>query len=120
MPGGEDAGEADRAVADHDDGAAGTDVGAHGGVPAGAHHVREGQQAGEQVVVGLLGGGDEGAVGVLDADQLGLAAVVAGDVLAVGMGTGLAHLAGVVAGEKASDDELAGLDGGHVRTRRPR
>ena len=42
---GDDAAQADRAVTDDHGGRAGLDLGGEGGVPAGAHHVGDGQQA---------------------------------------------------------------------------
>ena len=64
----------DRAVADDRDRLAGPGLGGDGGEPAGAEHVGGGQQRGDQVGVGLPGGGDEGAVGERDAGVLGLGA----------------------------------------------
>ena len=62
--GGEDRHQADGAVTDDRDGLAGTGLGGDGGEPAGAEHVGGGQQRRDQVVVGLPGRGDQGAVGV--------------------------------------------------------
>ena len=91
-------------------------LGSDGAEPAGAQDVGGGQQARHEVVGRSFRGGDEGAVGVLDADQFGLAAVVAGPVQAVGVRAGLAQGAGVVAGQEPADDEVAGFDGGDVGT----
>ena len=74
---GEDAEQADGAVADDGDGLAGAGFGGDGGEPAGAEHVGCGEQRRDQVGVGLAGGGDEGAVGQRDAGVLGLGAVAA-------------------------------------------
>jgi hypothetical protein len=108
----DDGGQADRAVADHRDGGAGPDLGGHGGVPAGAHDVGAGQQGGDVLVVGPLGGGDQGAVGQQDADVLGLAAARADElaVQAVALVAVAAVRAGVVGGEEGAHDELARLD----------
>ncbi len=120
--GGEDPAQADRAVADDGHGGALADAGAEGGVVAGAHHVGQGQQAGQQLVVGDGLGGQlhEGAVGVRDADGLALAAVEAdrapetavhaGGVEALG-----AVVAGAVGPHEGGDDEVAGLQAGHGR-----
>ena len=48
LGGGEHAAQADRAVADHDGGAARLHAGRDGGVPAGGHHVGQGQQRRDQ------------------------------------------------------------------------
>ncbi len=61
---------------------------------------------------GTSGGGNEGAVGERDAQQLRLRTVAA-DVLGVhaaGLVAGEADLAGVVGGEERADHELAGAD----------
>src|SRR5262245_4037142 len=107
-------GQAHRAVADHHDGAAGPDVGAHGGVPTGTHDVGQREDARYDVVARVFGSGEKSAIGVLYADQLCLAAVVAGHALAVGVGAHLADRAGVVAGEEAADDELPGVHRAHL------
>ena len=73
--GGQHAEQADGAVTDHGDGLAGAGLGGDGGEPAGAEHVGGGQQARDQVVVGQVGGGDQGAVGERDAQPFGLGAV---------------------------------------------
>ena len=78
--GGEHAGQPDRAVADDHHRAARPDVGADRGVPAGAHHVGQRQDARHHRRRPARSGvASERAVGVLDPDQLGLAAVVPGD-----------------------------------------
>ena len=63
LPGRQHGEQADRAVADDRDGLARLHVGGDGAEPAGAEHVGGGQQAGDQVIRGNLGGGDQGAVG---------------------------------------------------------
>jgi hypothetical protein len=63
LPGGQHGEQADCAVTDHRDGLAGLHVGGDGAEPAGAEHVRGGQQAGKQIIGGHLGSGDQGAVG---------------------------------------------------------
>ena len=72
--GGQHREQTDRAVADDGDGLARAGLGGDGAEPAGAQHVGGGQQARDQVVGGQLGGGDQGAVGERDAQQLGLGA----------------------------------------------
>ena len=119
---GEDAVEADGAVADHDDGLARADLGGHGTEPAGAQDVGGGEEARDQVGVGDLRGGDEGAVGKRDAGVLGLGADRP-DGLAVDAGAlvaGSADLAGVVRREERADDELAAAGSTSRRRRRPR
>jgi hypothetical protein len=111
---GEDTREADGAVAHDHDGAPGLDVRADGRVPAGAHHIGERQDARHHRPLRLLRRGDERPVGILDTDQLGLAAVVPRAVLAVGVRAGLAQGAGVVAREEPTDDELPGLHRGDI------
>jgi hypothetical protein len=59
----------DGAVTDDGDGHSRLHVGGDGGEPAGPHHIRQGEQAGDEGVVRLAGGGDEGAVGERDAEQ---------------------------------------------------
>jgi hypothetical protein len=113
LRGGEDAAEADRAVADDDDARARLNVGADRGVPSGAHDVGQGQQAGDQVSVRLSGRSKECAVGGRDADPLRLAPVEPADVLAVGVHALGADRTGVVAVQEAADDEVAGRHGGH-------
>ena len=66
---------ADRAVADDDHRRARADAGRHGRVVPGAHHVREGQQAGDLGVVGAAGDRHQRAVGQRDPHGLALAAV---------------------------------------------
>ena len=63
----EHAEQADRAVADDDDGRARLDVRRVGGEPAGAHHVGQREQARDQVVRRHVGRRDERAVGERDA-----------------------------------------------------
>jgi hypothetical protein len=75
-------------------------------------HVGQCEQARDQVLVGLPGGRDQGAVRVGDPDPLRLAAVEPADVLAVGVHVLAAHRAGVVAVQEAADDEVARLHRG--------
>ena len=92
-------------------------LGGDGGEPAGAEHVRGGQQRRDQVGVGHAGGRDEGAVGQRDPRVLGLGARdgTGSTVHAVRLVAGLADLAGVVGGEERADDEVADLDVPDVR-----
>lgn len=60
----EDRAQPDSAITGHGDGYAWLDASGDGGVPAGAHDVGQGEQAGEEVVAGLLGGDEQGAVGL--------------------------------------------------------
>ena len=108
--------QTDRAVTDDGNRHARLHAGRDGGVPAGAHHVGQRQQARDEVVRRVILGLHQGAVRQRYADPLGLAAVVAAAVLAGGLETGPAVRAGVVGGEEAADDEPAGLD---VRTASP-
>ena len=72
----QDARKADCAIADHGNGSALLDVGADGGVIAGAHDVGEGEQRGHGLVREATAGyRHEGAVGLRYSDVLGLAAV---------------------------------------------
>ena len=73
--GGEHGAEADGAIPDDDDRAPRRDAGRDGGVVAGAHHVRQRQQARDELVARVLGRRHERAVGVRDADLRALAAV---------------------------------------------
>jgi hypothetical protein len=104
--------EADRAVTDHRDGLARSDLGGLGAEPGGAEHVGGGEETRDQVCRGQVGGGHEGAVGQRNAEGLGLGAKDS-DRLAVdarALVAGPADLAGVVRGEERADHELAGLD----------
>ncbi len=105
---------ADGAVADDGDGGAGPHAGAEGGVVAGAQDVGEGEQRGQEPVVGGRLGGqlDEGAVGEGNADGLALAAVGAhGAPEAAARAGGLEALgavrAGAVGPDEGGDDEVA-------------
>lgn len=110
--GGDDRAQTDRAVADHRDSVPGLHFGGDGRVPPGAHDVGAGQQTGDVLFGGLLGGGDQGAVGQWDPDPLGLAAFGADElaVQAVGLVAVPAVGTGVVGCEERADDELARLD----------
>ena len=117
LPGGQDAEQADRAVADDRDRLAGPGLGGDGGEPTGAQHVGGRHQRRDQIGVGHAGGGDERAVGERDASHFGLGADGAHQdpVHAVGLVAGLADLAGVVRGPEGADDEVADLDGADLR-----
>ena len=76
-PGRQDAGQTDCAVTDDSDGVALADLGADGGVVAGRHDVGQGQQRGQRLVGEVRAGHlEQRAVGLRNADELGLAAVV--------------------------------------------
>jgi hypothetical protein len=62
----------DCAVSHHRDRLAGAGLGGDGAEPAGTEHVGEREEAGDEVVVGHVRGGHQGAVGQRDAHQLGL------------------------------------------------
>ena len=121
--GGEHRAQPDRAVADHRDRAARPDPGRDGGVVAGAHHVGEGQQGGDQRGVRQAGGRAEGAVGQRDPHVLALGAVQGAAVrvgaaepldLRAGRGDALAAVhAGAVADRERRDHEVALAQGGH-------
>jgi hypothetical protein len=83
LAGGEHPEQADGTVTDHGDRLARAGFGGDGGEPAGAEHVRRGEEAGDQIGGGHLGCGDEGAVGEGDPGVLGLRADQAHE-LAVG------------------------------------
>ena len=70
----DDAAEADRAVADHGDRAAGANPGGDRRMVTGAHHVRKGEQRGHQRIVFADTQRVQGAVGLRDAQRLGLRA----------------------------------------------
>jgi len=61
--GGQHTEQADCTIADNCDGHTGLHVRGDGGEPAGAHHVRRGQQARNELLGGRLGRGHQGAVG---------------------------------------------------------
>ena len=73
--GGDHAAQADGAVANHRDALARADRGGNRRVVPGAHHVGEREQRGQQRLVGLRREHVEGAVGLRDAEGLGLSAV---------------------------------------------
>jgi hypothetical protein len=108
FPGRDHGAPADSAVTDDDGGATRLHLGGDGGVPAGAHDVRAGQEAGHMFVARHLGSGDQGAVGQRHPDEFGLAAADELAVQAAGLVTVAAVRTGVVAGEEGADDELAG------------
>lgn len=112
--GGDDPGQADRPVTDDDHRGAGLDLGGDGRVPACAHDVGQRQQAGDQVVGRLVGGGDQGAVGRRDTDVIGLAGAHELAVHTRGLVAVAAVRTGVVRGGERADDELARLDGGDL------
>jgi len=112
--GGEHRAQPDRAVTDDGDGHARNDVGGLGREPAGAHHVREGKQVRNEVVVGLVGEADEAALRHRDTDELRLAAAHQLTVQTGGVDSVAAIGARVVGGEERSDHELTRLDRGDV------
>ena len=109
--------QAHRAVADDHDGATRADACGERGVVAGAHHVGEREQAGEQRIVRCRRCGHERAVGQRDPDTLTLAGVdlqpeAVGvtppeTVLARRVHAVAAVHAGVVAHGEGRDDEVA-------------
>ena len=117
LPRGQHGKQSDRAVPDHGDGLAGAGFGCDRGEPAGAEHVGGRQQTRDEIVGGDVGGGDEGAVGQRDVQQLGLRAQGAhrDPVDAGALVAGSADLAGVVGGPERAHYELAGLDGLDLR-----
>jgi len=70
FPGRDHGAQADSAATD-DGGATRLHLGGDGGVPAGAHDVRAGQEAGHMLVARHLGSGDQGAVGQRHPDEFG-------------------------------------------------
>jgi hypothetical protein len=116
LAGGQHGQQPHRAIPDHRHGLARPGLGGHGGEPARAEHIGGGQQAREQVVGREVGGGDQGAVGQRDPQQLGLGTQGAhGRTLAAGaLVAGLAQLAGVVGGPEGADHELARPDRGDL------
>lgn len=100
----------DRAVTDDRHGLAGADPGGHHTVMAGAVHIGQGEQRGQER--GVLGDGqlDQRAVGLRDADRLALAAVhaVPGVEAAVAAGD-LQALAAEVAGVVRPDEPGAAV-----------
>jgi hypothetical protein len=112
VPGGQHGEQPDRAVPDHGHGLAWAGLGGHGAEPAGAEDVGGGEEARDQIRGRQVGGGDEGAVGQGDPQQLGLRTPGADGlpVDARALITGPADLAGVVRGEERADHELTWLD----------
>jgi hypothetical protein len=107
--GGQHGEQADRAVTDHGDRLAGSDLRRDRTEPAGAEHIRGGQEARDQVHGRHLRAGDQSAVGQRNPHPLRLRALSA-DALPVDTGrlvAGSADLAGVVGGE----ERLPGLPG---------
>jgi len=82
LAGREDGEQADRSVTDDRDGLAGPGLGGDGAEPAGAEHVRGGQQVRDQRIIRQAGGGDKCPVGERDTQVLRLRAAGA-DVLDV-------------------------------------
>src|SRR4051812_27068529 len=114
--GGEHAEQPDGAVADDGDGLAGTRFRGDSAEPAGAEHVRGGEQAWDEVVIGHPGSGDESPVGERNAGVLSLRARGRAELAdrAAALEAGLAYLAGVVRGHERADDELTWLDAADV------
>ncbi len=113
----EDRHQPDGSVPDDRDGLARAGLRGVGGEPAGAEHVRRGEQRRDEVLVGLSGGRHERAVGVRDAGPLRLGADAAVDELgvhALGLEAGPADLARVVGDDERPHDEVADLDGAHL------
>jgi len=104
--------QADRAVAHHHGGTTGLHPRRHGGVPAGAEHVGGGQQAGNQVVIGLLVQRDQRAVGQRHASELRLRTGHEFALHAGGLEAVAAVRTGVVRQAEGTDDELPRLDRG--------
>ena len=112
---GEDAAEAHRAVADHDDGVSALHAGGDRGVPARRHHVGQGQQGRDEPVVGHAVRGDEAAVGLGHPGVLALSALGDPEVDARRLHARAAVRAGVVAVAERHDHEVTDLgrrDGG--------
>ena len=103
--------QADRAVADHRDRGPGVHACRHRGVVAGDEDVGQRQQRGQQRGVLTDRRLDEGAVGLRDADRLGLRRGEEPAVHAVGRPALAAELAGVVEEGEGGDHEVAGLHG---------
>ena len=110
--GGQHPAEADGAVADDDRRAARLHTRRHGRVPAGGHHVGQGQQRRDQVGVRHPGRLDEAALGLVDLGVLRLAALGEAEVVAHGVHPDQAVRAGVVGVAERDDDEVAGLERG--------
>jgi hypothetical protein len=120
-PGGDHRAQTDRTVPDDQHRVTAADAGGDRAVVAGGHHIGQRQQRRQQRGVGGHRQLDQGAVRVRHANRLALtavdpvesvpAAVAAGDVQPLG-----AVVAGVVAVGEGGDDQVAGLQAGHVRT----
>ena len=121
---GEHRAQPDRAVADHDDDVAGTDVRRDGGVMPGRRDVGEGEQVRDERVVDGTGYDDKRALAQRHADQLTLRAVdrqallVAAaeerDVVADAGRAGQARLARAVAQRERRDHEVADVERGDL------
>jgi hypothetical protein len=72
LAGGQHGQQPDRAVPHDRDGLVWAGLGGHRSEPARAEHIGGGQQARDQVVGREVGGGDQGAIGERDPQQLGL------------------------------------------------
>lgn len=95
--------------------AAGRHFGGNRCVPTGCGHVRERQQVGYQIGVGVLVERDQGAISLRNADDLGLTTVETTTVLAQRLQTDLTDRAGVVAVEEATHHELPRFHGADSR-----
>ena len=114
--GGEDGEQADRTVTDDGDRLAGTRLRGNGAEPAGAQHVRGGEQAWHQLIGGKRGGCRKGSIGEGDAQQFGLCAVGFDQlpVEATGLVADAADHTCVVRGEERADNEFSRFEGGDV------
>ena len=108
---GEHAHEPDRAVAHDDDRRAGLHARGVGRIPAGAEHVRSGEQARDQIVRRQFRRRDQRAVGERHARQRRLRAGHELALLARRLKAEAAMRAGVVGDAERADDELARPDG---------
>jgi len=117
--GGDHAAQADGPVTDDRHALAVCDVGGECRVVAGAHHVRERQQRGQQRVVLADWQDHEGSVGVGDTDRLGLGAVDPvraedASLDARRLQPLMAELAPAIGVRPRHDDEVADLRGAHL------
>ncbi len=119
--GGNHSAQPDSAIAHHRHTLPGSSLGDDGGVVPGAQHVGQREQGRHQRVVLPHGKLEQGAVGVGDAQRLGLRpvdAVVAeeGDVHAFGLQPLAAELAGAVGDRERHHHQIAPLERAHLST----